>query len=196
MIKQVLPYGNCLKQVDGPLPDSVLGDEDLLRVEQLVGCSDKARSFEMSAKEYLGTRGPLELVVSSGWLFDNDTRGSAGLIGFSGAFASFHLPCAGEAPILDIGYLHSYEGMGVVEVTMSRLDSDLKTSIIIDSLWKSRASVVSHQVIGVPPGVGAVLFTIEILSQNKEKAYPDIAHKSKAMLRANRKFKVTSMQCC
>ena len=163
------------------------------------GCNDIEHSFQMFSAEYVGTEAPQELVRSSGWSFDNDIKGDAGFIGFAGANALFDLPCAGQSSKLDIGYLQSYVGMGVVQVFVGRLDSDSNTSVVLDGLWESRASLESHEAILIPAGNGNVTVTLEVLSEEDEKSLlPDAAKdiETKARLRANRKFKLASMQCC
>ena len=172
------------------------------------------RSFKMNTAAYVGLPSPEEQVESVGWSFSNDARGGRGLIGYGNssqqAIVSFDLPCGGAKRVLDIGYLKSYSGMGAVRVVVRGADtdpngksdkeSDGDTVVVIDGLWKSRASVLDYAVIPTPIGFDAIRVTFEALTANTEasqsSALSDVDESESGDVRMDRKFIVVQMQCC
>ena len=122
------------------------------------------RSFKINTAVYAGLPPPEVQAKWVGWSLSKDGRGRGGLIGYGNssqqAIMSFDLPCAGARRVLDIGYLKNYRAMGAVRVVVrgaetapdvkSGKESDGATVVVIDGLWKSRASVLDHAVILTP----------------------------------------------
>lgn len=192
----------------GTLSDPTPQEQDFLNFKSSVGCLADERAFYIATKSYVGKRKPNELVSFSGWHFSRDKGGESGFIGFgnspSKTAATWELPCGGQRQILDIGYLRSYENMGAVKVDVEREGNPTGTTVILDGLWISPASVEVFEVVRIPDGNGMVRVSFEVLSADTEGYYPEVLSKDDVATRgvdidtarADRKFKVTMLQCC
>ena len=179
-----------------------------------MGCMAEERSFDMKTAAFVGFPPPEELVESVGWSFSKDEQGRNGLIWYGNtsqqAIVSFDLPCTGERRVLDIGYLQSSYGMGAVKVSIRAADtdpvgefdkdSDGATVVVVDGLWETRATVQNYAVIPTPIGFDTIRVTFEGLTSDTESSYSsalsDAIGSEADIVRADRKFFVSRVQCC
>eukprot|EP00904_Undaria_pinnatifida_P003349 jgi/Undpi1/13014/HiC_scaffold_7.g02678.m1 len=182
--------------------------------ERQADCMLESPLFILDASKFVGLPPPAQMVESVGWSFSEDERGPGGLIGFGNSSTSavvmFDIPCASERGLLDVGYLRSYIGMGAVKMVVSGSDtgpgdiagdhSNEDVVIILDGLWNTEASIVITEVIPTPSGIDNVRVTFEILSADKEPLHAKPPHGVMAGregdIRLDRKFKVSTIQCC
>lgn len=182
-------------------------EKSLSEYESTLGCLADERSFSLEAYRYVGFDPPKELLSSTNWSFIPDTQAAPGMIGFgsspSDVIATFELPCPGKRRILDIEYLVSYEGMGVVHLTVAGTNGEQPSmSVVMDGLWTTPASLYANKVLHLPDETGPIRVTFELLSPQKEASYSSLHANAVAVLdgaeslRGDRKFKVVRMQCC
>ena len=170
--------------------------------------------FILDASKFVGLPPPAQMVESVGWSFSEDERGPGGLIGFgnssTSAVVTFDIPCAGPRRLLNVEYLRSYIGMGVVKVVVGGFDTgsggmagnhtNEDVVIILDGLWNTQASTIITEVIPTLSGAENIRVTFEILSADKEPLYakPPLGGMAggEGGIRLDRKFKVSRLQCC
>lgn len=173
-------------------------EKSVSNYEKQMGCMGYERLFRLDAENFEEV-----LVQSEGWSFSssNETHGEIIFLGFGNtpsqqAVATFDLPCTGQRPVLDIGYLLSYEGMGAMKVTVAGSGAN----VVVDGLWGSLASVGGYKAISIPEGSRKTRVTFEILTVESEAPYSralynGTAHTAEMDVRGRRQFKITSMQC-
>ena len=204
----------CTLQEHGLLSDPTRHEKALTLYETQMGCMAYKPSFEMRTGRFVGLPPPEQQVESVMWAFSKDARGGGGLIGFGNSSANatvtFDLPCSGEKNLLDIGFLKSYTGMGAVRVVVKGFDSDADVesdkhsgdvvAVVVDGLWESQASMTEHVVISTQKGSDIIRVTFVVLSAYAETVYanflPDVTTDESDMKRQDRKFKITSIECC
>ncbi|CAB1102602.1 unnamed protein product [Ectocarpus sp. CCAP 1310/34] len=209
-----LSYARFL-EVYGPSSNPSPSERELQRFKSGMGCLANPRSAILQLDKYLDAPPPEELVSVSG----SSVSGDAGPTGFrkdatDPAVATFDLVCDGGVGLLDMEYLVSYEGMGsaMVEIEAGPTAEDVQdegnsstSTVIVDGLWDSHASVPSFETIPIPDAGGGrhVRVSIRIMSAEGERSSSssrlfdfkgDLDREKE--VRGDRKFKLISLQCC
>lgn len=188
----------------GLLSDPSPDEKAFQQFGQLMGCVGSEKSTSLDLSLYVRAPPPEQLVSSDGWRFLNTGHG-AGLVGFGNsstpAVASFVITCTGQKRSLDIEYLVSYEGMGVVSVAIdSNENGQPLSSQNIDGLWSSLASVPWVYSMPIPGASESIRVTIQTLPAKDESAYEGYSSRDIRMrdnrVRGDRKFRLIRMQCC
>ncbi|CAM9527033.1 unnamed protein product [Ectocarpus sp. 4 AP-2014] len=212
-----LSYARFL-EVYGPSPNPSPSERELQRFKGGMGCLANRRSSVLELGNYLDAPPPEELVSVTGWSVLK-LSGEAGLTGFrkeatDPAVATFDFVCDGGEGLLDMEYLVSYVGMGavMVEIEAGPTAGDLQdegisntSTVIVDGLWDSHASVSSFETIPIPDagGGGNVRVSLRILSAEEERSSSSSRlfdfkgdEDREKEVRGDRKFKLISLQCC
>lgn len=188
----------------GSLSDPSPSEEALQKfINEGLGCLGKERSTNIDLSEYVGKNPPSELEFVQGWQFLQTAHGP-GFFGYGNfaatpAIAKFRLSCPGGS--LDLEYLMSYEGMGAVLVVVEALDVEppVNTTVTIDGLWETRASLPWFQTIALPEDSTSIEVTIQVLSEKDATVQRSALSDYRVGQRNNRgdrKFRLLGLQCC
>lgn len=188
----------------GTLADPSPAEKKFNAFDKEVGCLWHKRTTKIELGRFVGGDPPPQLQSSQGWNFQKE-HGKPGFIGYGNAstpaVASFDVSCFGQKSVLELEYLLSYDGMGVVQVVVDSNDpkQQSNTTVVIDGLWNSLASVPWFQTIAIPKDLETVRVTFQILSSESEPANESLSSNEGIVGpsgRGPRKFELYSIQCC